>query len=141
MSPETNKAIVRRMLGQVWNARRLDLIAEFYTDDVIQHLVGFPVSPGLAGVKEATANSLNAFPDLHLNIDDEIAAGDKVVSRWTMAGTHQGELLGIPATGKHVRQTGVTIYRLDNARIAELWFFPDSMGLMQQLGAIPPGAA
>lgn len=112
------------------------------TENIVEHTAGMPSRSGLEVVKEGLQVSLNAFPDLHLKIDDEIAAGDKVVSRWTMAGTHQNELLGIPPTGKRVRQTGVTIYRLANARIAELWFFPDSMGLMQQLGVIPtPDAA
>lgn len=112
------------------------------TEDIVEHTAGMPSRSGLEVVKEGLHVSLNAFPDLHLNIDDEIAAGDKVVSRWTMAGTHQDELLGIPPTGKRVRQTGVTIYRLANARIAELWFFPDNLGMMQQLGVIPtPDAA
>lgn len=62
---------------------------------------------------------------------------DKVVVRWTSRGTHQGELYGIPATGKQFTNSGMTIYRLANAKITELWFIGDNMGLMQQLGVVP----
>jgi steroid delta-isomerase-like uncharacterized protein len=142
MSTETNKATVRRMLEQVWKERRLDLIEEFYPEDVVQHIVGYPSSPGLEAVREGAATGLNAFPDLKLSIDDEIAEGDTVAARWTMTGTQKDEFYGIPATGKQVTQSGMTFYRLANAKIAELWFIGDNMGMMQQLGVIPePGAA
>ena len=85
--------------------------------------------------------NLNAFPDIKISIDDEIAEGDKVVFNWTSRGTHQGELYGIPATGKQVTNTGMTIYRLENAKIAELWFIGDNLGMMQQLGVVPANAA
>ncbi len=142
MSAETNKAIVRRLLEEVWNQKQIELIEEFFTDDVVEVSVGHPPTTGLEGVKMGTAVLLNAFPDLQLTITDEIAEGDKVVIRWGMQGTHQGDLMAIPASGAEVSQTGVTVYRLANARIAELWFFPDNLGLLQQLGVIPvPEAA
>ena len=142
MSTETNKATVRRMIEQVWNKRRTDLIDEFYTQDVVEHIVGYPSSSGLQAVKEGTAILLNPYPDQRITIEEEIAEGDKVVQRWTSRGTHQGELLGIPPTGKQITTTGVTIYRLVNARIAEVWFFPDNLGTLQQLGVVPAmGAA
>jgi len=142
MSTETNFATVRRMIEQVWNKRQLDLIEEFFTEDIVHHVAGYPVSSGLETVIATTAMSLNAFPDLNLTIDDGIAQGDKVAARWTMTGTQKGELFGIPATGKQVTQSGMTFYRLANAKIAELWFLADNLGMMQQLGAIPtPDAA
>jgi steroid delta-isomerase-like uncharacterized protein len=141
MSTETNIATVRRMIDQVWNERRIDLIEEFFTEDIIHHVVGSPSSSGLEELKETTAMSLNAFPNLRLTFEDEIAQGDKVAARWTMTGTQKGELFGIPATGKRLTQSGVTFYRLSNAKIAELWFLADNLGMMQQLGVIPQAAA
>jgi steroid delta-isomerase-like uncharacterized protein len=131
------------MLEQIYNQQRLDLVQEFYTEDQVQHVVGSPpVPPGLESFKEALTMALAAFPDIRLTYDDEIAEGDKVVFRWTMTATHQGEFMGIPATGNQITRSGAAIYRLDNARIAELWFYADNLEFMQQLGAIPtPEAA
>lgn len=137
MSTETNKATVRRMIEQVWNERRVDLIEEFYTEDYVGHNPGVPPTNGLEVLKAETTMGLNAFPDLKLSFDDEIAEGDKVAARWTMRGTHQGEIYGIPATGKQVTHEGAVVYRLVNARIAEVWFYPDNLGMMQQLGVVP----
>ncbi|MEJ2265129.1 MAG: ester cyclase [Anaerolineales bacterium] len=141
MSTETNKATVRRMLEQVWNKRRVDLIEEFYTEDVVQHIVGISSTPGLESVRKAAGMILNAYPDLQHAINDEIAEGDKVVNRWTMTSTHPGGLNGVPPAGKGVIQSGVTIFHLSNARIDEFWSLTDNSKLMQQLGVIPPGAA
>jgi steroid delta-isomerase-like uncharacterized protein len=79
-----------------------------------------------------------AFPDVHIAIDDLIAAGDKVVTRYTATGTHQGELMGIPATGKKISITGVSIYRFANGQIVEDWAEFDQLGMLTQLGVIPP---
>lgn len=142
MSTETNKATVRRMVEQVWNEHRLDLIEEFFTEDFVSHMAGAPSSVGLEEVKAGIAMTLNAFPDFKFGIDDVIAEGDEVVIRWTSRGTHQGELHGIPATGKQVTMEGAAFYRLVNARIAELWNRYDNLSMMQQLGVIPaPEAA
>jgi len=140
MSTETNKAIVHRYLVQVWNEQRRDLFEEFFTENVIHH--GIRAGPGLKGMKEGYDTVLNAFPDIQLIIDDAIAEGDKVVARWRSLGTHQGALHGIPGSGKQVTQSGVSIYRLANAQIVELWFLTDNISLMRQLGVIPtPNAA
>jgi predicted ester cyclase len=81
-----------------------------------------------------------AFPDLHGTIEDQIAEGDKVVMRMTYRGTHQGELMGIPATGKPVTMTFISINRIAEGKIAEGWVNFDALGMMQQLGVIPvPG--
>jgi len=137
MSTETNKATVRRMIEQVWNEHRLDLIEEFFSEDVILHSAGLPSSSGLEATRAATAIGLKAFPDQQLTIEGEIAEGDTVAARWTATGTHKGELMGIPPTGKQFTQAGMTFYRLDNAKIVEAWFLADSLGQMQQLGVIP----
>jgi steroid delta-isomerase-like uncharacterized protein len=141
LSTETNKAIIRRMIKQVWNERRVDLIEEFYTETVIQHLVGIASKPEAESVRRAVSMLLDAYPDLQHTIDDEIAKDDKVVHRWTMTSTESGELNGAPAAGKGVIQSGVTIFHLSNARVDEFWWFTDNPKLMQQLGVIPPDAA
>ena len=137
MSIETNKAIVRRLIEQVWNNKQVELIDEFFTEEVVSHVTGYPPGSGLDSTEDHTALYLKAFPDLMMTIEDDIAEGDKVVLRWTMTATQKGELPGIPATGKQVVQSGMTVYRLDNAKIAESWFLADNMSLMQQLGVIP----
>ncbi len=137
MSTQTKKAIVRRLMEQVWKNLRIDLIEEFFTEEVVEHFARISPQPGMEGVREAANIILNAFPDFQLTIEDEIAEGDKVVNRWTMWGTHQGELPGIPATGKQVTQSGVTIFHLSNARVAEFWILTDKLSMMHQLGVIP----
>ncbi len=137
MSNETNKATVRRLEEQVWNKRRVDLVEEFYTEDTILHAASFPSRSGLEAVREDLAMLLNAYPDIQVTIEDEIAEGDEVVVRWTMRATHQGELLGIPPTGKQVTNAGISIYRLVNGKIAEEWFWPDNLSSFQQMGVIP----
>ena len=137
MSTETNKATVRRMIEQVWNKQRLDLVEEFYSEDVILHSAGAPLSSGVEAVRAGTAMGLKAFPDQDITIDGEIAEGDTVAIRWTVAGTHKGDLLGIPPTGKQFSHDGMTFYRLVNAKIAESWFLGDNFSLMQQLGIVP----
>jgi steroid delta-isomerase-like uncharacterized protein len=142
MSTETNKATVRRMIERVWNEHRLDLIEEFYSEEVILHSAGLPSSSGLEAMREATAMGLKAFPDQNLTIEGEIAEGDIVAARWTSRGTHKGELMGIPPTGKQFTHAGMTFYRLANAKIVETWFVADILGQMQQLGVVPAlGAA
>ena len=141
MSTETNKATVRRMNDQLWNEGRVDLIGEFFTEDTVSHAVGLPPSSGLEELKASVVMAQNAYADLRLSFGDLIADGDKVAYTWTLRGLHQGELYGIPPTGKKVTTSGVTINRLVNGRIVETWMFPDTMGLMQQLGVVPtPGA-
>jgi steroid delta-isomerase-like uncharacterized protein len=137
MSTETNKAIVRRMYEQVWSKHQVDLVEEFYTEDTILHAASFPSRSGLEAVREDVAMMLNVYPDIQVAEEDMIAEGDKVVVRWTMRATHQGELLGIPPTGKQVTTTLIIIYRLVNGKIAEEWLLNDDLSEFQQLGVAP----
>jgi predicted ester cyclase len=84
----------------------------------------------------------SAFPDLRIIIEDQVAEGDKVVTRWRGSGTHQGDLFGIAPTGNRVSLVGITINRIEGGKVAEEWQIFDALGMMQQLGAIPsPGEA
>ena len=135
MSTETNKAIVRRYIEQVLNEQRHDLLEEFLTDNIELH--GSGLAPGLEVVKQWLTMFAAAFPDGHQVIEDVVAEEDRVVARTTFNGTQQGEMQGIPATGKNVSIPSITIFCLDNGKIAEGWLVSDNLGMMQQLGVVP----
>lgn len=135
---EANKAISRRVVEEVFNAGRLEAAGELVTPDY----VGYdPAAPepikGVEGLKQQVGGYRSAFPNVQLTIEDQIAEGDRVVTRWTARGTHDGELFGISATGKQATVTGMTIDRIVDGRIAESWDQWDALGLLQQLGAVP----
>lgn len=134
MSIETNKAIIRRYMEQVYNERRHDLVEEFLVEGIEFHGAG--IAPGLAAARQWVAMLAAAFPDQHVTIDDVIAEGDKVVVRSNLNGTHQGEMQGNFATGNPVTQPSITIYRLAKGKVVEGWVAADRLSMMQQLGVI-----
>jgi steroid delta-isomerase-like uncharacterized protein len=113
-----------------------DAIAEVYADDVIMHEPGEDIV-GIEGLAQFVSMMRSAFPDLRITVEDDMAEGDKVVTRWTGQGTHQGELMGIAPTGNQVTMTGITIHRIEDTKIVEEWSNWDALGLMQQIGAVP----
>jgi predicted ester cyclase len=135
VSTATNKAIVRRYIEQVFNERRIDLFEEFVVENY--QSFGAGIAPGREAAKEWHTTIAAAFPDMQLTIEDMIAEGDKVVVRGAFSGTHQGELFGIPATGKRVTQISVTIIRLVKGEIVEGWYATNDLDLMRQLGVFP----
>jgi steroid delta-isomerase-like uncharacterized protein len=136
-----NKEIVRRAITEPWTGN-LDVIDELIADDYVGHDPSMPEpTRGPEGVKEFFGIFMAAYPDASITIEEQIADGDWVASRWTGRGTHKGELMGIPATGKQVTVSGITISRLAGGKIAEEWNNWDTLGMMQQLGAIPAPAA
>lgn len=143
MSSETNKAIVKRYIEEVWNNGRLDLMEELFVEDATEH--GIPQIPGLSGrdsLKAIIGGAREILADIQLTLHDLMAEGDKVVARYSYQATHQGEFMGVPGTGKTLTTTGAAIYRLAGAQIVELWNFPDNVSIMQQLGLVPtPEAA
>ena len=136
---EENKAIVRRSVEEVYSAQGdLDVADELFAPDYVGHSPANPEDVrGIDGVKEEANMYRSAFPDVQLSIEDQVAEGDKVVTRWRASGTHQGEMMGIAPTGNQVRVDGITINRIEDGKIVEAWELFDAMGLMQQLGAIP----
>ena len=144
MSAETNKAIARRFFEEVWNKGDLAVLDEIIAEDHFNSgssiLPGAPAGP--EGAKQVVTLYRNAFPDLQFTIDEQLAEGEKVLTRWTASGTHQGELQGLPATGKSSTVPGIVIDRFVNGKIAESWGLFDYFAMMQQLGVIPmPEAA
>jgi len=136
-----NKEIVRRLVNGVWADRNLAIVDELIAPDYVGH---DPTQPepirGPEGYKQFVGMYQAAFEDGMVTIDDEIAEGDLVVTRWTGRGTHTGELMGIAPTGKEVTVSGITISRLANGKIAEDWELMDALGMMVQLGAVPQPA-
>ncbi len=137
MSTEDNKAIARRFI-QVWGKGSLDIIDELAAPNIS---VFYSIVPetihGPEAFKQVLMMMRSGLPDVDISVEEEIAEGDKVVVRWMMRGTHMSELMGIPPTGKQMTWTGITIYRLADGKIVEEKGEEDSLGLMQQLGAIP----
>jgi len=131
----------RRVFEEVWNRRNLAVIDELMAPDYVHHDVLSPNAPtGVEGYTQFVHQYLAAFPDIRMTIHDEIVAGETIVTRWTATGTHNGDLPGLPRTGKSLSVTGITIARMKNGKFVESWNNWDALGLMQQLGAIAPPA-
>ena len=136
MSLEENKAIVSHVTEELWNKNNLAVVDELYAPNFISH--GLPeVAPDREGYKQFVAMGRTALPDFHTTIEDIIAEGDKVVQRFTARGTHKGEYMGIPPTGKQVTITGIAIDRIVGSKIVENWANMDMLGMMV-LGVVPP---
>lgn len=144
MSAEENKAIVRRY-RQLYNTNQLDKLKEVLAPDFKPHAVLPGLPPDMAPLeiaRQVHQGTKAAFPDIHVTTEDLIAEGDKVVERWTQTQTHTGvSIFGVPAgSGKKVKTTGISIYRIASGKIVEHWADMDFLGVLQQLGAAPaPG--
>jgi steroid delta-isomerase-like uncharacterized protein len=138
MSAEENKAIARRGYEAI-NQNNLDALDEVVAPDITDHDPAPGQAPGLEGVKQWFSSMHTAFPDFRMNVEDMIAEGEKVVARVRLSGTHQGEFMGIDATGNRVTITGIDILRINaDGKIMERWGNFDDLGMMQQLGVMEP---
>lgn len=140
MSTEQNKSIVRRVIEEGWNRGNLAIFDELLSPTHIDHNPIPGQSPGVAGVKQNVSFYRAAFPDVRSTIEQQIAEGDRVVTRWTAMGVNSGSFMGAPPTGKAVTITGITINRVVGGKIVETWNNFDQLGMLQQLGMAPmPG--
>ncbi len=130
---EENKALVQRYIEEMDNHNWL-IFSELFAKDFVAHWPGGIDVRGPEGVEKTAKNFFIAFPDLKHFIEDIVAEGDKVVVRYTMHGTHEGEFMGIVPTGKQVTFTATVFYRIENGKIIEAWVDNDALGMMQQLG-------
>ena len=135
MSTEDNKALFRRWC-EVISQNRLDRVEEIIAPDEVDHALPPGIPSGLEGLKQVFTLLHTAFPDLQIEIEDLIAEGDKVVGRVTARGTHQGEFMGIPPTGKPVSFNAIDVVRIAGGKIVERWSQADNLALLQQLGAV-----
>ena len=141
MSTEQNKALARQMIEEIFNQGNVSLVDQIIGPDFVEHEELPPgISTGREGVKQLPTVFHSAFPDFKATINDLIAEGDKVVISMTWSGTHKGEFMGIPPTGKSVSFGVLDILRVAEGKFVEHWGQTDSMAMMQQLGVIPiPG--
>lgn len=140
---EHAKSLADRFHMDIFQAEKLDVADELVTSNFRWH-GGFapPQEPcGPEGVKQVARSVIGAFPDRQITHHEAIAEGDKVLVRWSMSGTHKGDLMGIPPTGKTMTITGLDYFRIERDRIAEMWQEANVLGMMQQLGVIPTGGA
>lgn len=143
MSAEESKTIARRYIEEFWSQGNLAVADEVIAPNYVVHDPGTPGRTGRPeGEKQVFAMYRTVFPDLRFTIEDVIGEGDRGVIHWTARGTHQGALLGVSPTGKPVTIPGISIVRIASGQIVEHWLNWDTLGLLQQLGAIPaPGQA
>jgi steroid delta-isomerase-like uncharacterized protein len=133
---EENKAIVRRWV-EAFNEGDLEAVDELLADSYVRYDPNSPEVHGPEGEKQLIAMYRAAFPDLHFTIEDMVAEGDRVATRMGISATHEGELLGVPPTQRQLSFTAMELYRLAEGKIEEQWVNVDTLGMMQQLGAIP----
>ena len=139
------KQVVCRFVEELWNERRLDVADAIFAKDCVTHQLrsGVPtdaVPRGPQAIKEHVAGWIASFPDLRVSIEQMLSEGDRVVMQLLMEGTHQGEWLGIPASGKKIQIRMFTIHRVVQGKIVEDWVLVESLGVFQQLGVVPSAA-
>lgn len=134
MSTE-NKALIRRWFEEVWNQGRAPAIDEILAETGVVHGLGSDAL-GPAGFKAFHSAYRDAFPDVQIQIDDIVAEGDTVAARWSGTATHRGGGLGVPATGRQVRFSGMVFVRVEQGKLVEGWNNFDQLGMLQQLGVV-----
>jgi len=136
---EENKRIARKVFEDILTEGNLALADELVASDYVGHTPLLELH-GPEGAKEFDAMLHQAFPDLEITVEDQIAEGDRVATRWTARGTHEGEFQDIPPTGRRVEFSGIAIFRIADGKFVEGWNIPDLLSLLRQLGAVPaPG--
>jgi steroid delta-isomerase-like uncharacterized protein len=135
---QDNATIIRRFADEVITQGKIDSAAQYVWEDVVEQVPLPGQGPGLDGLKDILRAMRAGFPDIIFSIQEQITEGDKVASRFEWSGTHKGEFLGVPPTDRSVKVWGVVIDRLENGRIKDTRIIMDTLGLMAQLGALPP---
>ncbi len=134
-----NKNLSRRFIEELWNQGKLAVIDELIAPNATFYDASVPGGKftGPEGMRQFYQIYKGAFPDVRITINDQIAEGDKVCTRWTATGTHKGDLMGTAPTGKSATVTGVDIGRYQGGKVVESWGSYDMLGLLQQLGVVP----
>jgi steroid delta-isomerase-like uncharacterized protein len=136
---EANKAIIRRLYAEIWNKHKLEVVDEIISSS---HALQAPNVSGSAVGPEAYKRQITLFlagyPDLCFTVEDTVAENDKVVACWTFSGTHKGDFMGVPPTNKKVHVDGMTLHQLAGGKIIDSAGSWDTLGMMQQLGVVPP---
>ena len=138
---ETNKALIRSLFEEAVNKGNLNVVDENLSTDYVYREPTVGERRGTANMRELITMYRNAFQDMKLTIDQQIAEGDTVVTRWTATGIHRGELFGVPPTGRTVSVQGVLVSRIVNGKVVEENELYDALGMMRQLGVVPAATA
>ena len=133
---EANKALIRRLLQECFNQHNVDLYPQFYSETFVQHTPAMG-KLGAEQHRQLLISLFAAFPDSHWTVVDQIGESEKVVTRWTLLATHLGAFMGIAPSGKQLISGGVCIDHIVDGKIVEEWEEWDTLGMMQQLGAVP----
>ena len=136
---EDHKARIREFLDRVLTAGEIDATGDYFHSDVVEEVPLPGQGPGLEGLKETLTHLRRAFPDAQWHVEEQIAEDNNVLTRFLWSGTHQGEFLGIPATNRAIQVWGMVIDRFEGQKVKSTRILMDTMGMMQQLGAIPAG--
>ncbi len=130
-------SVVSRIWNEIWNKGALDVSDDVFTADYLGHLPIMTVH-GPEEFKNLVRVYLTAFPDVHLTVEDTFTTGNRVCVRWISRGTHLGSMMGIPPSGNKIEVMGISIFRMAGGKVAEEWEGFDTLGMMQQVGAVPP---
>ena len=141
MSLESNTSVIRRFTSEFINASSPTVATELIAPAAVFHAPGMPPLRGPDGYLALLGMLRGGFPDVQWTLEDVVAEGDKVAARFTMRGTHTGPFMGIPPSGKPFSVTSMGIYRIANGQIMEEHGLPDMLGILQQIGAVPPPAS
>lgn len=133
-----NKRLVEAFIQELFTKGDLDAVDRYLAPGFVDHDPPLPGAPeGPEGLRQAAAMFRSAFPDWRSDVDQLVGEGDIVVERFTAAGTHRGELMGVPATGATIVLRGINVFRVERRRIVERWGRLDELGLLRQLGLVP----
>jgi steroid delta-isomerase-like uncharacterized protein len=134
---EENKALIRKAWNEIFNNGNLEAVDEYFAEDAVIGFAPPEVPAGREGFKQIMRPYQTAFPDLHVVLEEQIAEDGTVASRFSVTGTHRGELAGIAASGNEVDYTGVNYIKVRDGKIVEVWGASDQLRVMRQIGAIP----
>jgi steroid delta-isomerase-like uncharacterized protein len=130
--------IVTEFIDKVLNADQIDATGDYFWEDMAEQAPFPGQGPGVEGLKDVLRMIRAGFPDIHWTVEEQVEEGDKVVTRFTWTGTHEGFFLGVPASGRKVSVWGIVIDRFDGNKVRDTRIIMDTLGLMMQIGAIPP---
>ena len=133
--------IIAEFIQKVLNGDQIDATGDYFWEDMVEQVPLPGQGPGVEGLKDVLRMIRAGFPDIHWTLEEQVEEGDKVVSRFTWTGTHDGPFLGVPASGRKVSVWGVVIDRFDGDKVRDTRIIMDTLGLMMQIGAIPPPPA
>ncbi|TYQ27761.1 ester cyclase [Pseudanabaena sp. UWO311] len=134
---DKNKQIIQNFVRLVWNGRDLSVLKDFWTEDCVNHAMAGTDNRGLNALRiyhdSFFDDFFSAFPDIQIEIVQQVAEGDRIATYITSQGTHRGDFYGIPPTGKHISTSVIRIDRIQDGKIAEHWSVSDAASLMQQI--------